>query len=404
VARPVPVGPETPASERRIQRQDADRIICARCIYDSRIAGISFDEHGICNYCRQVEDLERQYGTGQQRGEQTLQAIIEEIKKEGANKRYDCVIGVSGGTDSSYLLLKAVEWGLRPLAVHYDNTWNSAIATENIRKLTSCLHVDLSTHVLDNKEADDIKKAFLLAGVAEFDADTDIAYVQVLRRAAARAGVKYILEGHSFKAEGLSPVGQNYLDGGYVADIQRRFGSRRLKTFPNLTFWQFMKWVLLFRQKFIRPLWYVAYSKEEARRLLAEKTGWRYYGGHHLENRASTFAHTVWLPQRFQTDYRNLTLAAAARAGLMPREEALAIYSKPVVADPELIAYVKKRVSLSDEEYARIMSGPKRTFRDFHTYKRRFERLRPLFAVLARRSLVPMSFYLKYCFPIKPTT
>jgi hypothetical protein len=402
VARPVPIGPEAQSPDTHSFRIDPERVICTRCIYDSRIASISFDQHGVCNYCRQVEDLERQYGTGQERGREALRAIIEEIKKSGAGKKYDCVIGVSGGTDSSYLVLKAAEWGLRPLAVHYDNTWNSSIATQNIRKLTASFGVDLATHVLDNKEADDIKRAFMLAGVAEFDADTDIAFVQVLRSTAARVGVKYILEGHSFKAEGLSPVGQNYLDGGYVADVQRRFGKLRLKTFPNLTFWQFMKWVLIYRQKFIRPLWYIAYSKEEARRELSQRTGWRYYGGHHLENRASTFAHTVWLPQRFQTDYRNLSLAAAARAGLMSREEALAIYSEPVVPDPELIAYVKKRLSLSDAEYARIMVSPIRTFRDFHTYKRRFELMRPLFYVLAKANLVPMSFYLKYCFPLQP--
>lgn len=401
MARPVPIAPQPPPADPGSRHEDVDRIVCTRCIYDSRIAAISFDEQGVCNYCRQVEDLERQYGTGQERGRQALSAIIEEIKRQGAGRKYDCVVGVSGGTDSSYLLLKAVEWGLRPLAVHYDNTWNSAIATQNIRALTARLDVDLWTHVLDNKEADDIKKAFMLAGVAEFDADTDIAFVQVLRSAAARAGVKHILEAHSFKAEGLSPVGQNYLDGAYVADVQRRFGSRRPKTFPNLTFWQFMKWVLVYRQKYIRPLWYIEYSKEEARRELTEKTGWRYYGGHHLENRASTFAHTVWLPQRFRTDYRNLSLAASARAGLISRQEALAIYGQPVVPDPELIAYVKKRASLSDEEYARIMAGPKRTFREFRTYKRRFERLRPLFFVLARANLVPMSFYLKYCFPLR---
>jgi hypothetical protein len=183
--------------------------------------------------------------------------------------------------------------------------------------------------------------------------------------------------------------------------VHRRFGRMKPKTFPNMTFWQFMKWVLVYRQKFVRPLWYVEYSKEEARRVLEEKTGWRYYGGHHLENRASTFAHTVWLPQRFATDYRNLTLAASVRAGRMSREDALATYRQPTVPDPELIAYVKKRLALSDQDYENIMHGPKRSFRDFHTYKRRFELLRPMFAVLAQAKLVPMSFYIKYCFPMK---
>ncbi len=342
-----------------------------------------------------------EYGTGSAKGERMLEQIVSEMKREGRNKRYDCIIGVSGGTDSSYLLIKAQEWGLRPLAVHYDNTWNSAIATMNIGKVTAALNIDLFTHVVDNKEVDDIKKSFLLAGVAEFDADTDIAFVQVLRRTAARYGVRYILEGHSFVAEGLSPVGANYLDGAYVASIHDRFGVRTRNTFPNLTFYQFMKWALVYRQKFIRPFWYMEYSKQAARKELIAKTGWEYYGGHHLENRASTFAHTVWLPQRFKTDYRNLTLAADVRNRALKREEALERYRQPVVADQELIAYVKKRLEISDEQYDEIMAGPKRTWRDFHTYKRRFERLRPLFYLLAKANLVPMSFYIKYCFPIK---
>lgn len=376
-------------------------LVCTRCIYDESLPNIEFDAQGVCNYCKQVDFLIEQYGTGESKGMEAFESIIEDIKSSGKGQRYDCAVGVSGGTDSSFLLAKSVEWGLRPLAVHYDNTWNSAIATENIRKITSATGVDLYTHVVNNKEVDDIKKAFLLAGVPEFDADTDIAYVQVIRSAAAKYGIKYILEGHSFVTEGISPVGGNYLDGAYVADIHDRYGSMPRATFPNMTFFQFLKWAIVYRQKFIRPLWYIHYEKERARQWLSENTGWRYYGGHHLENRSSTFAHTVWLPQRFGTDYRNLTLAASVRAGKMSRNEALNLYKQPVEADPELVAYVKNRLSITDDEYDAIMDGPKRTFRDFRTYKKRFERLRPLFYVLAKANLVPMSFYLKYCFPIK---
>jgi hypothetical protein len=372
---------------------------CAVCIYDDSVSNISYDDQGVCNYCRQVESLSEQYGTGTERGQEGLDQILEEIRRDGRGKRYDCVIGVSGGTDSSYLLIKCIEWGLRPLAVHYDNTWNSAVATINIHKVTSALGIDLATYVVNNKEVDDIKRSFLLAGVSEFDADTDIAFVQVLRATAAKHGLKYILEGHSFITEGVSPVGSNYLDGGYVEDVHRRFGSGPAPSFPNMTFWQFMKWALVHQQRFIRPLWYIDYSKERARTELVERTGWQYYGGHHLENRASTFAHTVWLPQRFGTDFRNLTLAAAARSGAMPRAEARRRYLEPVVPDPLLVEYVKKRLRFSDEEYSQVMQGPTRTWREFRTYKWRFELLRPLFHWLAQRNRVPMSFYLKYCLP-----
>ncbi len=373
--------------------------ICSRCIYSEQTPGISFNADNVCNYCEQVENLAEAYQTGKSEGVAKLNAIIEDIKKAGKGKKYDCVIGVSGGTDSSYLLIKALEWGLRPLAVHYDNTWNSSIATENIRKVSSKLNVDLFTYVVDNKEADDIFKSFLLAGVPEFDASTDIGFVQVLRSAAAKYGIKYILEGHSFMAEGVSPQGKNYFDGKYIESVHKQYGKLKLKTYPNLTFFQFMKWVLIYRQKFIRPLWYIDYSKPDARKILEETTGWTYYGGHHLENRSTSFLHTIYNPQKFGIDNRNWSLSAEARTGVIARDEALKIYNTPITPDPELVEYVKKRLKLSDSDYDSIMNGPKRSNKDFKTYKKRFEFLRPLFFVLAKAELVPRSFYLKYCFP-----
>ena len=376
-------------------------MVCNRCIYDSHVPGISFDSRGICNYCQQIEEMLDLYQTGKTEGEARLSMIINQIKEEGKGKKYDCVIGVSGGTDSSYLLIKALEWGLRPIAVHYDNTWNSSIATENIRKLTTALKVDLYTYVVDNKEADDIFRAFFLSGVPEFDASTDIAFAQVLRSAAAKYKVKYILEGHSFVAEGVSPQGNNYFDGKYIESVHQRYGSVTLRTFPNLTFFQFMKWVLIYRQKFIRPLWYIAYSKSEARKILEERTGWKYYGGHHLENRSTAFLHTIYNPQKFGIDNRNWSLAAEARSGIISREVALAEFQSPILENPDLVNYVKKRLRLTDDEYNEVMKGPKRNYTDFKTYKKRFELLRPFFRILASLELVPRSFYLKYCYPRK---
>lgn len=376
------------------------KVICSRCVYDSNVAGISFDAEGVCNYCHQIEALEDQYQTGKPGGQAALDAIIQEIKRSGKGKKYDCIIGVSGGTDSSYLLIKALEWGLRPLAVHYDNTWNTAIATENIRKVTSALKVDLYTYVLDNRESEDIFRAFMLAGVPEFDASTDLGFVQTIRKAAAKFGVRHILEGHSFQAEGISPMGKNYFDGKYIDSIHKKYGRMKLKTYPNMRFGSFMKWMLLYRQKFVRPLWYISYSKEEARKMLVDRTGWQYYGGHHLENRATSFLHTVYNPQKFGIDNRNLSLSAEVRGGVISRERALEILNSPIVLDAELVAYAKKRMGLTDEQYTQLMTGPNRTFRDFPTYKKRFERMRPLFRVLAEANLVPMSFYLKYCFPL----
>jgi N-acetyl sugar amidotransferase len=375
--------------------------ICSRCIYDERVCGITFDAEGVCNYCHQIDSLKDSYGTGTRKGEEEFERLVDEMKRAGRGKRYDCVIGVSGGTDSSFMLHLAKERGLRPLAVHYDNTWNSAIATQNISKMLKALDIDLYTHVVDNKEADDIFRSFFYAGVAEIEASTDLALAETMYRAAAKNGVRYILEGHSFVTEGITPVGKNYFDGQYIRSIHRSYGRMPMHSYPLMTFERFLWWACVARIKKIRPFWYLSYSKEEARALLERQFGWKYYGGHHLENRMTAFFHGIYAPEKFGADFRNNTLAALVRNGSMSRPEAWARYSTPPVVEEELLEYFKKRLGLSDQEYQRVMGEPARCWHEFPTYKKRFERLRPLFAVLARANLVPMSFYLKYCFPAR---
>ena len=370
--------------------------ICTRCIYDEKVSGIKFDDKGVCNYCEMIDNLKLQYQTETPEGVKILHDIIEKIKLDGKGKKYDCIVGVSGGTDSSYLIVKAIEWGLKPLAVHYDNTWNTAIATENIRKILQKLNVDLYTHVVNNKESDDIFKSFFLANVPEIDGPTDIALAEVTYSAASKFGIKYVLEGHSFMEEGVSPLGSAYIDGMYIKSVHKQFGKIKMKTFPNMNFASFMKWILVKRIKKIRPYWYMQYSKQEVRDLLEKEYGWTYYGGHHLENRMTAFNHSYYFPQKFNIDMRNNSLSALVRSGLMKREDAIKEYAEPPYIEPELVEYFKKRLGFSDEEFDKIMKGPKKTYKDYKTYKQRFEKLRPLFFILAKLHLVPMSFYIKY--------
>lgn len=377
--------------------------ICSRCIYDENTPAITFDQDGVCNYCKMVDKLKAEYKTGTSAGEASIDAIIEKIKREGKGKKYDCIIGVSGGTDSSFMVYWAIQKGLRPLAVHYDNTWNTSIATENIRKVLGKLKVDLYTHVCDNREADDIFKAFFLAGVPEIEASTDLALAETMYRAAAKYKVKYVLEGHSFVAEGITPLGKNYFDGKYIESIHRKFGKIPMKTYPLMTFFKFMKWTVLYRIQKIRPLWYIGYSKEEAKVFLEKEFGWKYYGGHHLENRMTSFFHSIYCPQKFHIDYRNNSLAASVRTGMMKREDAIEeYYHTPPYIESELLNYFKKRMNLTDAEYNRIMNQPPNYWYQFPTYKKRFETFRPLFYLLKKANLVPHSFYMKYCFPVKP--
>ncbi len=370
--------------------------ICSKCIYDEKVPGINFDENGLCNYCRIIDTLKDQYGTGTKKGEKLLTDIIDKIKFEGKNKKYDCVIGVSGGTDSSFMVYKAVEWGLRPLAVHYDNTWNTSIATENIRKVLNKLNVDLYTYVIDNKESDDIILSFFKASVPDLDCATDIALAETLYRAANKYGVKYIFEGHSFITEGISALGTLYMDGKYIKSVHKMFGSLPLKTYPNMSFASFMKWVVIKRIKKIRPFWYIDYSKEQAREFLEKVFGWQYYGGHHLENRITAFHHSYYNPIKFNIDNRNNSIAAMCRSGKISQDEAKKILYKPPYIEDELLEYFKKRLGLNNKQFDEIMSLKPKTFRDYPTYKKRFEKMRPLFYILAKSNLVPMSFYIKY--------
>ena len=374
--------------------------ICSRCIYDERTAYITFDDDGVCNYCHQIDVLTKEYGTASEKGGKKFYKIIEEIKKAGEGKKYDCIIGVSGGADSSYMLYLSKKWGLRPLAVHYDNTWNTAIATENIRKVLTALDIDLYTHVTDNKEADDMFRSFFYADVAELDAGTDLALAEVMYRAAWKYKLNYVLEGHSFITEGITPVGRNYFDGKYIKSIHKMFGKLPMKTYPLMTFSRFIFWSMFAKIQKIRPFWYIDYNKEDARKFLQKEYDWKYYGGHHLENRSAAFCHSVYFPQKFNTDMRNNTLSALVRNGKMDRKEALTEYRKPPLVEKDLVEYFKKRLDLSDEEYESIMKRKPKSWYEYPTYKKRFELLRPLFKALAKANLVPMSFYLKYCFPM----
>ena len=176
------------------------------------------------------------------------------------------------------------------------------------------------------------------------------------------------------------------------------FGSMPAPSYPLMTFQRFLFWTIVARIKNIRPFWYLDYNKEDARALLEQEYGWQYYGGHHLENRMTSFYHSVYMPQKFNSDLRNNTLSALVRNGKMDRTEAWTKYNEPPHIEEELVSYFQKRLGLSENEYASIMAEAPRDWYEFPTYKKRFERMRPVFKVLADANLVPRSFYIKYCF------
>ncbi len=371
--------------------------VCKRCIYDTHIPFISFDEKGICNYCYQYDQMQVEYPTGKV-GRKLLEAYVKQMKKDGKGKLYDVVIGVSGGCDSSYMLHVArKEFGLRVLAAHFDNTYNSRIAVENIGIVLDKLEIDLFTHVVDNEEYQRIYKSFFLASVPEIDTPTDISLASVHYMAAAKYGIKHIWEGHSFRTEGISPPGWFYMDAKYVQAIHKQFGDGRIESLPILWMSKWLKWMLVNKIKKFRPLYYMDYDKQKTKEFLAKEYGWQWYGGHHMENRSAYFVNNYYLPRKFNIDLRCSEFSALVRSGQMKREEALVKIEEEKPFDTDILDEIKKRVGFSDSDFDAIMNAKPLHYTHYKTYKKTFEKLRPFFYSLYKTGYVTKSFYTKYC-------
>jgi N-acetyl sugar amidotransferase len=344
-----------------------NRMICAVGVWDETIPGIAFDEKGISNYCRLMEKLMEAYPRGD-KGTQLWEQITKNIVSSGKGKRYDCVIGVSGGTDSSYLLWLAKEYGLRPLAVNLDNGWNSDISVKNIKRMTQALSIDLETYVIDYEEIKDLNRCYMKAGLPWVDIPTDLAIKAVLYKIANREGIKYILRGNDFRSEGTQPREWTYGDGRQLRFIHNKFGKVRLRTFPNYTIPDLVYFSLVKRIKSVYPFYYLEYSKKTAQKFLEDKFGWEYYGGHHFENLFTRFVISYWLFEKFGIDKRIITLSAQIVTGEISRDEALKILSvKPYNESDKsmFIEYVLKKLDFDMQEFESILKSPPKSFLDY---------------------------------------
>ncbi len=371
--------------------------ICSRCIYDTHIPMISFNDKGVCNYCTQYDQMQIEYPTGEE-GKKIIANYVAQMKRDGKGKPYDVVIGVSGGCDSSYMLHLAKNvYGLRVLASHFDNTYNSRIAVENIDIVLEKLNIDLFTHVVDNEEYQRIYKSFFLASVPEIDTPTDIALATVHYLAAQKYGIKHIWEGHSFRTEGISPPGWFYMDAKYVQTIHQKFGDGIMNTLPVLWMRKWIYWMVIKKIKKFRPLYYLDYNKQSTKTFLQNEFGWQWYGGHHMENRSAYFVNNYYLPKKFNIDLRYSEYSALIRSQQITRDQALEQIKLPKPFDPDILEEIKSRVGFSDTEWENIMHSKPLHFTDYKTYKRQFELLRPFFYILYKRGYVTKSFYYKFC-------
>jgi N-acetyl sugar amidotransferase len=341
--------------------------ICTRGVWDETIPGITFDENGISNYYYLMDRLMKAYPRGET-GLEVWRSLTRKISGAGAGKPYDCIIGVSGGTDSSYLLWLAKEYGLRPLAVNLDNGWNSDISVKNIKKMTDALNIDLITYVIDYEEIKDLNRSYMMAGLPWVDIPTDLAIKAVLYKIAAREGVKYILRGNDFRSEGTQPREWTYGDGRQLEFIHRKFGKVKLSSFPNYRIKDLLYYSLLRGIKSIYPFYYLEYSKKEAQKFLIEKFGWEYYGGHHFENIFTRFVISYWLYEKFGIDKRKITFSAQIISGEMSRTEAMKLLdSKPYDENEKrfFIDYVLKKLDFSMDDFGSLLAGENKSFTDY---------------------------------------
>jgi N-acetyl sugar amidotransferase len=341
--------------------------VCVRGIWDETVPGILFDKDGASNYCKLHETLMKAYVRGEE-GEKNWKHLIDKIKSKGLGKRYDCIIGVSGGTDSSYLMHLAIKSGLRPLAVNLDNGWSSDISVKNIKKVTSILKIDLETYVIDYEEVKDVLRSFIYAGLPWIDAPTDYAIMSVLYKVAKREGVKYILTGSDFRSEGKQPTEWTYTDNKQILAIHKQFGKLRLKTFPHISFSKLLYYGFVRQIKNITPFNYIEYQKKNAQKVLKELYGWEYYGGHHHENLFTKFTISYWMPEKFSIDKRLITLSAQVISGEISRDEALEIINKPSFDSSRIEEekkFVIKKLGFSEDEFEKIWESPNKTFFDY---------------------------------------
>lgn len=351
---------------------EKDYKICTRCIMDNVISPkIKFDENSVCNYCKEYFERVKKEIDYSESGQKKFNRLINKIKEDGRNKEYDCIIGVSGGVDSTFVAYTVKKLGLRPLAVHLDNGWNSELSVRNIEKMCKALDIELYTYVIDWEEFKDLQLSFLKASISNAEIPTDHAIMALLFHVASERGVKYIIPGHNLVTEGIMSHDWGYdaRDWKIIKSIHEKFGRIKLKTFPHLTLKDIFYYVFIKRIKWFTILDYINYNKKEAIQILERELDWKPYGAKHYESIFTRFFQGYILPKKFNVDKRRGHLSTLICSGQMTREEALEEMKKDPYPTKEMMKedkeYVIKKFGITEEEFDKIMSLPIKTYKDY---------------------------------------
>jgi N-acetyl sugar amidotransferase len=355
-----------------------DYQICTRCVMDTTDPDIIFDSKGICNHCKKAEKLLNRGPLSLPLNERTrqLQKIIEEIKAKGKGKPYDCIIGLSGGVDSSYVALKVKEMGLRPLAVHLDNGWNSEASAENIKHICNILNIDLYTYVIDWDEFKDLQLAFLKASTPDSEIPSDHAIVSILYKIAKKKGIKFIIGGTNITSESIMPASwsQGHADWKYISGLQHQFGKVKLKSFPHRNLFEDVWNRFVLRIQWVELLNYLDYDKEKAKKIIRAELKWQDYGRKHGESHYTRIFQEYILPVKFGYDKRRAHYSSLIVAGQLSREQALKMLQEPLYLTNEAmeqdINYLINKLGTSKEEFKKIMNTPPKNYWEYDNYQR----------------------------------
>ena len=347
--------------------------ICTNCVMDSTDSKIIFDKDGICDHCNTFYNKILPNWHTDEKGRKVLNQIIDKIKKEGKGKNFNCILGISGGIDSSFLTyVVKEELGLSPLIFHVDAGWNSQIAVNNIERLVDGLSLDLYTEVINWEEIKDLQLAFFKSGVPHIDVPQDHAFFANMYKFASKHKIKYILTGGNYSTECVrNPIEWMYYqsDSIQLKDIHKKFGQKPLKSYPVTNIlWHKVYLPYIKGIKLIRPLDYIPYNKEDAMQLLVDKFGWQKYPQKHFESRFTKFYESYWLPKRFGFDTRKVQYSSLILTEQMTRDEAIKELKEPAY-DPETIhqdfEYVANKLDISTEELQLYMDSPKKNYKDY---------------------------------------
>ena len=343
---------------------------CSNCILDTEDdPRLILDEKGICQYCLNYKEEAKHYLKTGKEAEDLLGQTLSKIKEYGKNKKYDCLIGLSGGVDSSYVAYLAKQYGLRPLCVHFDNGWNSELAVMNINNIVTKLDFDLNTYVIDWEEFRDLQLAYLKASVIDIEVLTDHAIYGTMFKIAKDNNIKYVLGGHNIVTESVLPYHWTYNKKDYIniKAIHKQYGQLELKSFPFLDR-KMKKFIRNSGVEFINYLNWVSFVKDNVKKILQKELDWRDYGGKHSESVWTRFYQGYILPVKFKVDKRKAHLSSLICSGQMTREEALEEMKRPPYV-PEVLKidkeFVLKKLGLSEREFDAIMKLPVRDHREF---------------------------------------